>query len=232
MFKLTDIHQEDDVLLKYIEQLKTALPCSFEALVHHAQSLCPDLSTLVSLKDVKPTDKGGFGKKVECYIFGRLPNNDSAPDMALRDIKATVFKKLKRGGFNAKERLTLTNCTDYEIVKTCAAIKDTKYYAKIRRGVLVVFADECVRVIEAYDIEQLPTPIQDILKEDYQKIRTCVMNDAISQKGQTYLHIHPHGCKGSNTRAFGFTPKLVTQLVGILTGRPMQSKGRSEYLIF
>jgi hypothetical protein len=111
-------------------------------------------------------------------------------------------------------------------------LEDTKYYVKIRRGVLVVFADDRVRVLEAYDIEELPDSMRAVLKDDYEKIRTCVLNDAISQKGQTYLHIHPHGCKGSDTRAFGFTPKFVTQLVAIRTGTPIQSKGRSEYLIF
>jgi hypothetical protein len=230
MFKLTDIHQQDDVLLMYLAELKKVLPCTFEELVQHAQSLCPELT--MTLKDVKPTDKGGFGKRVECSLFGRPPNNDSAPDLALRDIKANMFKKLTHGGFNAKERLTLTNCTDYETVKASANLEDTKYYAKIRRGLLVVLADDKVRVIEPYDIEQLPDTVQQVLKEDYQKIRTCLANETISQKGQTYLHIHPHGCKGSHTRAFGFTPKFVTHLVSILTSRSLETKGRSTYLVF
>jgi hypothetical protein len=233
MFNLADIHRDDGVCLKYIEQLKSVLPCSFEELVGHARRLCPELAALKSLKDVTPTDKGGFGKKVECYIFGRHPNSDSAPDLALRDVKATVFKKLQCGGFNAKERVTLTNCTDYEHIKAHAALEDTKYYTKIRRGVLVVFADECVRVIEPYDIEQLPGSMREVLKTDYQQIRTCVSSGALTQKGQEYLHIHPHGCKGSVTRAFGFKPKFVTHLVAALTLRVVKTRGRKiHYLVF
>lgn len=232
MFNLADIHRDDEILLAYITQLKTALPCSFEELVRHAQRLCPELAAVKSLKEVKPTDKGGFGKKVECYIFGRHPNSDSAPDLALRDIKATVFKRLTCGGFNAKERLTLTNCNDYDHIKAHAALEDTKYYTKIRRGVLVVFADERVRVVEPYDIEQLPGSMRETLKTDYRHIRTCVSNAAITQKGQQYLHIHPHGCKGSDTRAFGFTPRFVTQLVSVLTSRLLRTRGRSIYLVF
>ena len=48
---------------------------------------------------------------------------------------------------------------------------------------------------------------------DYSNIRERIENQTVSQKGQKYLHIHPHGSKGSHTRALGFTNKFLTILV-------------------
>jgi hypothetical protein len=50
-----------------------------------------------SIRDLKFTDKGGLGKKVEFYIFGRLPNNDRNPDTDFGDIKTTHIKKCRDG---------------------------------------------------------------------------------------------------------------------------------------
>jgi len=54
-----------------------------------------------------------------------------------------------------------------------------------------------------------------IINEDYKFIRECILKKNVSQKGQKYLHIHPHGAgHGSGNRAFGYTSKFITQVVG------------------
>ena len=166
------------------------------------------------------------------FLFGNLPNCDSKPDLSFGDIKTTHLKSLKHGGYNAKERLTITNCgttADYDSfnsIVTCEELNKSPYYTKIQKGLLCSFLHEGgkshtweeietrqVLTIFPYDIAALPTEMRDILQEDYEKIRTRVLEKTVSQKGQRYLHIHPHGCKGGNTRALGFTNHFVTRLI-------------------
>ena len=68
--------------------------------------------------------------------------------------------------------------------------------------------------------------------KDFIKIKTGVLEKNVSQSGQKYLHIHPHGCKDGLTRAFGFTNKFLTRLVSIYLNVPIIVKGRSEYIEF
>ena len=58
-------------------------------------------------------------------------------------------------------------------------------------------------------------PIMEQINKDYNTIRNLVLTESVTQKGQQYLHIHPHGSgHGSGNRAFGFTNKFLTYLVG------------------
>ena len=64
------------------------------------------------------------------------------------------------------------------------------------------------------DIEKLPQSIKEDIDEDYAKIRQGIIEKRVSQKGQKYLHIHPHGAgHGSGNRALGFKSKFITELV-------------------
>ena len=87
------------------------------------------------------------------------------------------------------------------------------------------------RSILLYDLDELPEEDKLILNDDYNKIRDCIINKCVSQKGQKYLHVHKHGGKNSNTRAFGFTNKFLTKIVSFYLKIPLQSTSNSSYLI-
>lgn len=227
-----------------MDKLKNILPCSLRTLITRQHELNPSIAEFCKDNEflLKPRDKGNVGKRIEFHIFGRLPNNDSSPDLGDKDIKTTHIKKLKNSKWNAKERLTLTNCgttTNYESLSHFTAndtLEKSKLFPKIRKGVLFVLEhnktvediyDEIVHSIVEYDITELPEDIKDTINTDYAKIRKCVDEKAVSQKGQVFLHIHPHGSKGSKTRALGFTNKFVTFLICHYTARTLNKSGNS-----
>ncbi len=233
--------------LAYIKALQSVLPITLKGLIAHAHSIAPELKAFCDSNQstFKARDKGSAGKLVEFYIFGRKPNNDSTPDLEQGDIKCTHIKKT-RDGYNAKERLTLTNVgatSDYANLQHILDndLESNPRWEKVRQGILVVLErtegtwtpeeatlNEQVTFFFHYDITMNPEWMA-IMKADYEKIRECVAAKAASQKGQDFLHIHPHGSKNSTTRAFGFTNKFVTRLIchyGQLT--PL-IKGRSLY---
>lgn len=207
--------------------------------VHAENSILKTFCEENALK-LRPRDKGSVGKLVEFHIFGRLPNNDTAPDLGIEvgDLKVTHVKRT-RNGFTAKERLTLSNCGstgDYKTLQHLLAdMKDIRLYPKIRRGVVVVFEHSTAKnvynenVLDAfqYDLETLPDDMRCVVQDDYAKIQECVRKEAVSQRGQKFLHIHPHGSKGSKTRALGFTNKFLTKLICHYTGREMKIIGNS-----
>lgn len=238
-FSRNDIHTNNVIAKEYIRQLNTVLPCSLEQLIQKAYELSPEIATFCSdmtTPKLGSKDKGKIGKLVEFHIFGRLPNNDSHADTSFGDCKATHIKKCA-GGYNAKERLTLTNCgatSDYanlQHILDAQTLDASRCYGKIKTGILTVLReDEMVVALFRYDITELPTEYTEVIASDYEKIRVCVAAKAASQKGQNYLHIHPHGSKGSTTRAFGFTNAFVTRLISHYTGKPLVTKGRSTYI--
>lgn len=174
-------------------------------------------------------DKGLVGKIIEYAFFGIKPNPDSKPDLDNGyDIKSCAFKQLKNECKNAKERQTLTNCTDYENLIENEKFENCKYYNKCKKLVLFIRSDDKIK-LKTYDqllnqrlllvvivnLDFLPQDILSVINKDYELIRNCVINKKISQAGQKYLHIHKHGSKNSETRAFGYTPKLITRLAAI-----------------
>lgn len=246
-FTLKEIHADAEKATTYIELLQTHLPCNLQALFQHAKTYCPELDGFCTKNACRVTarDKGSAGKLVEFHVFGRLPNNESTPDILLGDVKCTHVKPIANG-YNAKERLTLTNVgatSDYQNLQHIIDLdlEENPRWEKVRQGILVVMKHsegkwtpeektlhEEVVAFFHYDI----TCNQDwysVIQNDYGKIRECVKAKAASQKGQEYLHIHPHGSKNSSTRAFGFTNKFVTRLICHYTGRKMVESGRSLY---
>ena len=203
-------------------------------------------------------DKGLVGKIVEFYLFGNLPNNNSNPDMIYGDIKTTHFKKIgclkDNYIYNAKERLTLTNFGDpnkqlnIDSIINKNSLEETKFYSKINKGIVLVFQYENfdyeninqiyqkkIIAIVNYNLNDLfikHTEIKNTFQHDFEKIKNCIINKNVSQSGQTYLHIHKHGCKNGLTRAFGFTNKFLTKLVAITLQVPLIKKGKSSYIHF
>jgi hypothetical protein len=246
MFTRIAIHTSSAEAQRFILEVSKVLPATFRELRTKAWELCPELKTYCEANQQKlvGNDKGSAGKLVEFYIFGKTPNCDSTPDLTLGDIKATHVKAIG-DSFNAKERLTLTNVGstgNYDTLNhilDSEILKESKSYSKVRNGIMAVLVrnksrptmeevlDEKVVALFSYDLENLPQEMQDIVNDDYAKIRNCVKEKAVSQKGQQYLHIHPHGSKGSKTRALGFTNKFVTTLICHSTGRKLVKKGAS-----
>ena len=244
------------------EIIKTQGSCSLKSLINTVHTVCPELQEFCDQNDNKfkitsIKDKGLIGKIVEFKLFGNLPNSDSSPDMDYGDIKTTHFKNLGKENcksFNAKERLTLTNFGDpskQENIDTISdknTLQETKFYDKIKRGIILIFQNETINYdtvqsyynkkilgIVFYNLDELfekHKNIGEIFQEDFIKIKTCILEKNVTQSGQQYLHIHKHGCKDGATRAFGFTNKFLTNLVGIYLGLPINIKGRSEYIEF
>jgi len=247
-FKHLDILTNIEKGAAYIKALSSCLPLPLKALVAKAHELAPEIKTFCDSKQLTAKlskDKGLTGKKVEFYIFGRLPNSESTADTAVGDVKATHIKKQGALGHSAKERLTLTNCGstgDYDTLQHIVdspSLEQSTRYCKIQTGILCVLEhdaavtddmDEIVHYLFRYDITELPATIQTVIAADYQKIRQRVIDKDVSQSGQTYLHIHPHGSgHGSTTRAFGFTNKFVTTLIAHYGEKALMTKGRSLY---
>jgi len=242
--------------------IKNEGSCSLKKLIEITHSNFSELKNFCDvntekLKITSVKDKGLTGKIVEYYLFGNLPNSDSSPDMNYGDVKTTHFKKIGKTDsktFNAKERLTLTNFGDPEKQSNIDTISDknslqeTKYYGKIKNGIILIFENEKSNfdTIESYyekkiigivfynldNIFEKNNDVEQVFQSDFIKIKTCILEKNVSQAGQQYLHIHPHGCKNGKTRAFGFTNKFLTKLVSIYLDLPLITKGRSEYIEF
>ncbi len=255
MFSLNAIRGNKSVCMNFINALQTSKPLA--DVINQAHILCPELKECVeknreTFNSKKGRDKGNLGKIVEFYLFGQLPNCDPNPDLEWGgDIKATHFKKNKKGHYSAKERLTITNCgktADYatfaSIVES-STLKECKYYPKIQNGVLFVFEydkssgkytnpeenlQKRLLTICQYDTETLPDIFRTQLQCDFDDIKNKITNECVSQKGQKYLHIHPHGSKNSTTKAFGFTNKFLTKLVAHCKNYPITEKGRSVHI--
>jgi len=255
-FTLKDIQNVPAITKDYIKQLSTYLPCTLKHLMECAKLHCPELCEKSDCT-FTAKDKGSAGKLVESYIFGQAPNSKAAPDLLLGDIKATHIKKISKAcgdkasgdkatAYNAKERLTITNVGATSDYKNLQHILDYDLEAnprwdKIYQGILVVLehtdgkwsSQEKVfneRVVGFFHYNITENPLwMEVIKSDYEKIRNCVRSKAATQKGQQYLHIHPHGSKNSSTRAFGFTNKFVTHLIAHYTSRPLIESGKSLY---
>lgn len=229
-----------------LPDFRARLPCTFQTLIDFAYERKPDLKTFCETNafPLRPRDKGYTGKLVEFHLFGRLPNNDSAPDLGLDgDLKTTTIKQT-RLGWSAKERLTLTNCgstANYETLQhlTEGSLSTNRLYPKLQRGLLVVFEqapvdsvyNKTIAAIVPYDLDKLPKDIRTGIEADYAAIQERVRTQTVSQSGQKFLHIHPHGSKGSSTRALGFTNKFLTYLIANGLRVELKTKGRSTYFL-
>lgn len=244
------------------ENVQTHGSCKLKELKTIVHSICPELKTFCDenqskFKITSSKDKGLVGKKVEYELFGNLPNSKSESDMIYGDIKTTHFKKIGNSdskSFNAKERLTLTNFGDpskqinIDTIADKFTLQETKYYDKIKCGIIIIFEHDSniYDTIESYDNKNIlgivfynldelfkeHKNIEQIFQDDFIKIKTCILEKNVTQAGQQYLHIHKHGCKDGLTRAFGFTNKFLTNLVGIYLGLNINVKGRSEQIEF
>ena len=242
----------------YIDNLSTYIKNkSVREILEYARSICSGLPIIEEIiiqlnTGKKEKDKGLFGKSIEYGLFGQKPNSDSTPDLVQLgyDIKTCAFKHTKKAGKNAKERQTLTNCgntNDYESFKNICdneRFSDCRYYKKSSKFILFVrsddknkwlsfdqLLDQRMLTIVRFDIDQLPAEMTDVINRDYAKIRQCIIDKKVSQTGQEFLHIHPHGAgHGSGNRALGFTSKFMTRIVALNLAK-MYEKNIDEILL-
>jgi hypothetical protein len=240
---ILDVVSNITVLRKYLEYLnKNIKNKSLREILQCARSICcglPSEEELIKnlLSNKNKTDKGLTGKIIEYGLFGQKPNSDSSPDIIKLgyDIKTCAFKTLKNGGKNAKERQTLTNCgntTNYETFNNISIneyFSECDYYKKCRSFILIVRNDDKIKFktlvesldqtmlcIMCFNIENLSTEICEIINNDYTMIRQTIYEKKVSQKGQKFLHIHPHGAgHGSGNRALGYTANFITLIVAL-----------------
>jgi hypothetical protein len=57
--------------------------------------------------------------------------------------------------------------------------------------------------------------IKTICHDDFLKIKKCILTNKISQKGQQYIHLHKHGSKNSETRAFFTNNMYDTNIINV-----------------
>jgi hypothetical protein len=242
-YNILDVISNRVILYKYLEDLNLHIKNkTLHEIITYARNICNGLPSeedlIKNLKSDKNTkDKGLTGKIIEYGLFGQKPNNDSTPDIIKLgyDIKTCAFKSLKNGGKNAKERQTLTNCgttKNYDTFKNISInekFSDCQYYKKSKSFILIVRNDDKIKLktfdqilnqtmlyIICFDIEKLPSEVCEIINNDYAMIRRYILEKKVSQKGQTYLHIHPHGAgHGSGTRALGYTSNFITLIVAL-----------------
>jgi len=253
-YRLSEIQSNQSVCSEYLSQIPTNISVS-EA-ISAAHHLCPELArftedNLVKFSGLSSRDKGSMGKIVEFFLFGQLPDSLPVPDLSWgADIKATHFKTNKQGHYNAKERLTITNCGDrndystFNALVTASDVRSCKYYPKIRRGVLFVFEFRGGKYNDfqenmskkmlcsfVYDLENMPQEVTAQIDTDFNHIKGTIREGKITQSGQIFLHTAPHGAgHGSGHRALAFTNKFVTKIVSIYTGKPITVKGRSWFI--
>ena len=253
-FTLSEIQKNQSKCAEYLSKIPNNI--SVKEAIFAANYLCPELAiftkeNLGKFSGLRPRDKGSMGKIVEFFFFGQLPNSKPTPDLSWGgDIKATHFKTNKQGHYNAKERLTITNCGDrndystFQPIITSINLKSYKDYLKIRRGLLFVFEHRKGKYDDfeenmgktllyciVYDLEDMPRKISKQINDDFEHIKGTINSGKITQAGQIYLHTAPHGSgHGSGTRAFAFTNKFVTKIVSFYTDKPITEKGRSWFI--
>jgi len=223
-FTLFNIQNDLYIFKEYIRRLnKYKNKIKYSKLILKARVLIPELNNFkLSNVKTKQKDKGRKGKIIEYCLFGQKPNCISLPDYGNLgiEIKITNFKKLKNNGYNAKERVTISNIgstnnykTFNDIIKN-EKLENTRVFNKIKKILLIginhsnkTFMGMCL-----IDYNELEDLFKNQIMNDYKDIRNKIINKTITQKGQKFLHIHKHGSKGHETRALGFKQKFITEI--------------------
>lgn len=237
-FNIKDIQNCSIVLDNYLKELNLHKGKTITEIFNIVKGLVygigDNINGIVTIK----TDKGGIGKKIEYNIFGNRPNSISGPDLQNGwEVKTTHFKKFKNGQkYNAKERLTISNVgtTDnydsFENIKNSNIIEETKFFKKMKIILVCLDSDNKLLGIVKVDYNSISEEDKEQMILDYADIKQKINTETVSQKGQKYLHIHPHGCKGGKTRAIGYKNKFVTKIFAEKMGYTLFQKGNSCYL--
>ncbi|MBI29349.1 MAG: hypothetical protein CMI95_05615 [Pelagibacteraceae bacterium] len=204
----------------------------------------PSIDDIISNKKI--TDKGLHGKLVETLLYGIKNNSKSESDFTgmiqseecIPDLKVTHLLEYVNypGEYRAKERLTCTNISRYNLAN-CDNFVNSCYKNKCSNILLFALEYKSIKSVE----ELMNIKILHIMHIDlYQVYKSYIDEDwtyitnmakdkkkELSQKGQKYLHVHPHGSKGSEQRALGLKNKFVTEIIG----KDLEKKYNKNFLI-
>lgn len=252
IFTLNDIKTNDNKNEEFIKLLNKKKGCTLMELINYAQSICPDLNNY-SINDIpyNERNKGMLGEIIEYMLFGQRPNSSSNPDLPHleTDIKCTNFNFNHNRGYNAKERLTITNFGQENNIASFSSItnnlrfKDTTHYKKLRKGILFAFQYNKINTLESilnrkfigvikYDLEKLPDNFKTVIQNDFDDIKGKILSQPpnFTQSGQKKIHMCKHGNGGGCvTRALAFTQKFVTELFCIFSDNQLLTRGNSIY---
>ena len=240
-YDINKVVSDIEIYTKWISEFQNMRGKRISEILTHLKLICPQLYQKYEKDEGKYRNKygnkGSIGNFVERFFFGLEKSSLSSPDIPELgvEIKTTTFKQLKNSSFNAKERLTITNVGKKNDMSTFSEITnntqlvDTSYFKKMQNITLFVFKpptkkpnqnifDWILNHVLIYCIHlnfhALLPKYKTQIQSDYEIIKRKISEGCISQKGQTYLHIHSHGNKGSKTCALGYKPKFITMLIG------------------
>ena len=254
---LVSIKSDPLYLARYLGELYKSRGKTLGDLIDNAQSIVPELSKYPISKyfEEKSLNKGLLGQIIEYVLFGQERNSSSEADLLKlgRDIKVTQFKIIKKGGYNADNRVTLTNIGNKDNPKSYKPIidnesfKDLEKYKKMQKGILFVLEKKNLEVFDdllnmkflgvvLYDLEdERLGEYTNRIQLDYDDIKSKVIKCSSGkpgQSGQKYIHICPHGSQKTKSCAFAFSQKFVTILFAIFSGNKnyLVESGRSLYI--
>lgn len=186
--------------------------------------------------NVEKKNKNYVGDLFEAY-FGKAPDNESAPDLGVVELKATPYKKLKRksnGSFySAKERLVLNMIDYFELINE--NFENSHFLEKAKNMELAFYqynpdiprSDWTFSKVVLYEMHKNPVDYA-VIKQDWEKIKNYVDEgkaDELSEGLTQYLaastkakdsktrRAQPHSDKLAKPRAFSLKTSYMTQLL-------------------
>jgi hypothetical protein len=195
------------------------------------------------------SDLKELGIEVKTTKFKTLKNRNKKGFVNFNQSNSEVDKSIFIN-LNAKERLTLTNVGNFtkkddvylpkitDSITKFNTFNETKFFNKVKK-ILLICIDNSPEPfflgMFIIDFDTFSNEIKEQIQLDFDDIKDKINSNSVSQKGQKYLHIHPHGCKNSCTRALGYTNRFLTSLAAEHIGEPnndnkkLLKHGRSLY---
>ena len=218
LFRLSSIKKNKQQFFKFVKFFNKHWGKSFSEILEICCDKCPALKDNFDKdfedfkKNFKKTDKGILGKFVEKFYFAINNNCNPIPDLDILgvDIKATNFKKLKKyNGYNAKERLTLTNVGTEDDYKTFSNIVNNNFveckaFKKIKEGIIFIFEwnekqwitfddlmDSKLLWVLHYDYNTFPEDFKEQILKDYADIqKKCKKKKFLKKDRNIYIFVN------------------------------------------
>lgn len=218
-------------VIEHAKQLKdkTLRQLCEEDIVHHGYS-----------------GKGNFGQLLEKFYFGYEPNSKAEADFAEigMELKSSPIIKLKKGGFSAKERLSLSMINYEEIVGQ--NFEDSSFFKKNISLLLIFYLhqagsdvlDLVIKVIGEWDFSSADL---EVIKDDWEVIKRKVMEGKaheLSEGDTFYLGAATKGANAASMRkqpfsdipakrrAYSFKQGYVNHIIASITGNSGEIYGK------
>lgn len=190
--------------------------------------------------------KGNFGQLLEKFYFGYEPNSKAEADFAEigMELKSSPIIKLKKGGFSAKERLSLSMINYEEIVDQ--SFENSSFFKKNLSLLLVFYLhqagadvlDLMIKLIGEWDFSKADI---DIIKNDWELIQRKVKEGKaheLSEGDTFYLGASTKGANAASMRkqpfsdipakrrAYSFKQGYVNHIIASITGDSEEIYGK------